>query len=169
MHLKDAVHGGPGLAIMTVALLIAACGGDTAAPEEQETSFAFGEVAAASSADDTIQVEATDPFVFTPDNVDVEVGETVTFEVTNTDAIDHDFVIGDEEAQDEHEEEMREMDDMEGMEGEMEHDDPNAITISAGETASITWTFTEPGEVLFGCHEPGHYDAGMYGTVTVTG
>jgi len=154
-------------------LLLAACGGDEVAPpseaEEAQTEFAFGEPGEESTAERTIEVEATSPFIFDPDETTVAVGETVTFEVTNTDAIAHDFLIGDQEAQDEHEQEMREMDDMEEMDDEssMEHGDVNAVEVPAGEIASITWTFTEPGTVLFGCHEPGHYDAGMVGEVTV--
>lgn len=50
----------------------------------------------------------------------------------------------------------------------MEHMNANAIRIEPGETAELTWTFTDPGTVLMGCHEPGHYDAGMRGTITVT-
>lgn len=33
----------------------------------------------------------------------------------------------------------------------------------------MTVPFGERGEVLFGCHEPGRYQAGMVGTVTVEG
>ena len=128
--------------------------------------FAFGEPADAADADRTIAIEAATPFVFEPAEVTVAVGETVTFEVTNTDAIDHDFTLGDDEAQAEHEAEMREMDDM-GT--EMEHGDANAMVVPAGETMSLTWTFTEPGTVLYGCHQPGHYAAGMLGEITVEG
>jgi uncharacterized cupredoxin-like copper-binding protein len=30
-----------------------------------------------------------------------------------------------------------------------------------------TWTFEDPGDLIFGCHVPGHYAYGMRGTVTV--
>jgi uncharacterized cupredoxin-like copper-binding protein len=29
-------------------------------------------------------------------------------------------------------------------------------------------TFDEPGNVLFACHQPGHYDGGMVGTITMS-
>jgi len=32
----------------------------------------------------------------------------------------------------------------------------NQIGLKPGETKSLTWRFTEAGEVLYGCHEPGH-------------
>ncbi len=37
-----------------------------------------------------------------------------------------------------------------------------------GDDKDITWTFTKAGTTLYGCHEPGHYVAGMKGTITVT-
>lgn len=39
----------------------------------------------------------------------------------------------------------------------------------SGQTKEATVTFEDPGEILYGCHIEGHYDAGMVGTVTVTG
>ena len=49
----------------------------------------------------------------------------------------------------------------------MSHDDPNAVVLAAGETKELTWRFSEAGTVLIGCHQPGHYAAGMTGTVVV--
>lgn len=43
-----------------------------------------------------------------------------------------------------------------------------AVTVPAGTTKQLTWTFTTAGTTLYGCHEPGHYASGMKGTVTVT-
>jgi uncharacterized cupredoxin-like copper-binding protein len=37
-----------------------------------------------------------------------------------------------------------------------------------GETRKMTWTFTTPGEVRYGYHEPGHYRAGWWGRIAVT-
>ena len=87
-----------------------------------------------------------------------KVGETITFRVTNEGNIPHDFTLGTAEMQDEHEEEMGE--------GPMMHDEPNAVSVEPGETKELTWMFTEEGTTLYGCHEPGHYDAGMVGEVT---
>lgn len=72
----------------------------------------------------------------------------------------HDFTLGDEATQEEHEEEMAEM-------GGMAQDQANAVTVAAGETKELTWTFTKSGSVLIGCHQPGHYDGGMKGQITV--
>jgi len=135
--------------------------------DDHET-FAFGEPADSAAADRTIAVEATTPFVFEPAEVTVEAGEIVTFEVTNTDAIAHDFLIGDQAAQNEHEEEMRAMEGASEMD-EMDHTEPNAIEVPAGETVSITWKFADAGTVQYGCHEPGHYAAGMHGDIVIDG
>lgn len=45
----------------------------------------------------------------------------------------------------------------------MDAHDPNAMTVPAGETHELTRTFTEAGDILMGCHVPGHYAAGMRG------
>ena len=45
--------------------------------------------------------------------------------------------------------------------------DPSSIEVSSGEVAEITWRFTEAGDLLYGCHEPGHYEGGMVGSITV--
>jgi len=35
------------------------------------------------------------------------------------------------------------------------------------ETRSLTYTFDGPGPYAFACHAPGHYEAGMLGTIAV--
>lgn len=125
----------------------------------------FGEPGDPAAADRTIEIDMLDTLNFEPDSVDVQVGETITFVLTNSGAIVHEFLIGDDEYQQEHAEEMAEMMD----EGTMEHgDSPNGLEVDPGETAELTWTFTEEGELLYGCHEPGHYLGGMVGTINVT-
>jgi uncharacterized cupredoxin-like copper-binding protein len=96
-----------------------------------------------------------------PDPIEVPAGVPVTFVVHNSGTVEHEFVIGDEEVQAEHEEEM--------AGGGMGHDEPNAILVDPGETKELTWTFEAAGETLAGCHVPGHYPAGMKATIRVTG
>ena len=133
--------------------------------EEHSEEFAFGDPMEAADADRVIEITAKDDFTFDPASVTITAGETVTFQVTNVGAIPHDFVLGDAHMQDEHEAEMAEMsgDDM------AMHDEPNAFVLEPGETKEMTWHMTEGGEILFGCHQPGHYQAGMKGTVTIEG
>jgi uncharacterized cupredoxin-like copper-binding protein len=90
----------------------------------------------------------------------VPAGEPVTFVVTNDGALDHEFYLGDEEAQAAHAAEMATM-------GGMTHDEPEGIGVKPGETKELTYTFPAAGETLAGCHVQGHYLAGMKATITV--
>lgn len=158
------------------AIVVAACGGSTASSTtttaaaatttvttmaDAHDEFSFGEPADASEADRVIEVTAADDFTFDPATVTVKAGDTITFRIVNNGAIPHDFTLGDQETQDEHEAEMAEMAGMEM------HDEANAVALAPGETKELTWHFTEPGAVLIGCHQPGHYSAGMTGAITV--
>lgn len=118
-----------------------------------------GSAADPSEADTEILVAASDDLKFNPVSVELKVGDVVTFVVRNEGKADHEFVLGDEAYQEMHEEDMAEGHEMSDM--------GNAVTVSAGETKEITWKFTEPGSLRFGCHEPGHYEAGMVGTIEV--
>ena len=132
--------------------------------DDHDEEFTFGTPGDPADADRIIGVDANDDLTFDPADIQVSAGETITFVVTNTGAVPHDFTIGDEATQDAHEEEMAEM----IASGEMgEHTDPNAVVLEAGETKELTWTFTETGTVLIGCHQPGHYAGGMKGAVEV--
>lgn len=130
--------------------------------EDDHSSFAFGEPADPADASRTIEVAMMDSFEYEPPSITVDVGETVLFEVTNGGAIPHEFVLGDHDLQVDHEQEMAEM---EG--GMMMGDEPNAVAVAPGETKELAFTFTEAGQIEYACHEPGHYDAGMIGDLTV--
>lgn len=131
---------------------------------DEEHEFEFGMPMEAADATRVIEISANDDFTFDSAIVTVETGEVVTFKVTNVGAISHDFTLGDEHFQEEHEAEMAE------MSGDMAmHDEPNAFVLEPGEAKEMTWPMTEGGEILFGCHQPGHYQAGMKGTVTIEG
>ena len=134
------------LPLVVALVLLAGCGSDD------------GSSGAGSSADRTIDVEMRD-IAYSPTTVDVRVGETVRFNFKNTGQVEHDAFIGDAAAQDAHEKQMREGHDHGG--------DPNALSVQPGKSASLTHTFDKAGQVLIGCHEPGHYLGGMRITVNV--
>lgn len=95
---------------------------------------------------------------FAPDLLSVDPGEAVRFVIENTDPIDHEFILGDEHVQLVHEE---------GTEAH-HAPRPGEVSVPAGETVVTTYTFPEtPGELIFGCHLPGHYDFGMRGTAAI--
>lgn len=159
------------LLVLVIALVAAACSsGDSTATtmsgdmNEEHEEFSFGEPADASEATRVIEISANDNFTFDPDAIKVAAGEVVTFKVTNDGKIPHDFVLGDVAVQDEHEAEMQDMTDSDSM----GHDEPNAFVIDPGETKEMTWHMTQSGEILMGCHQPGHYVAGMKGTIDVS-
>lgn len=153
-----------------VALTASACGGgqeghdmtggdDTGGDDMRMEGTVPGEAADPSEADRTIEVVALDQLAFDPSSIEVSSGEVVTFVVTNTGKTKHEFVLGDEAYQEMHEDEMS------GPAGMS--DSSNEATVGPGEEAEITWRFTETGEVPYGCHEPGHFEGGMVGSITV--
>jgi len=111
----------------------------------------------------TIDIKATDALKFDPATVSVKRGETVAFQVTNPTKVDHEFDVGDAAFQQAHEDEMKSM-----APGTAMADEPTGFDLKAGETKTIAFTFPTSGTVLYGCHEPGHYPAGMKGEIKVT-
>lgn len=127
---------------------------------EHGENFTFGAPAEAAEADRMIDVEALDTLRFDPASIDIEVGETVTFAVTNDGLIGHEFVLGDAAAQDQHQ----------GQMGDMDHPmapEANVVGVDPSEQASLTWAFTEPGTVLYACHVDDHFVQGMVGEIRV--
>ena len=146
------------LVLVPAVLLVAACsagGGATTGPSASPAPVA-------SEAASRVEVTLTDALKIEPSAMTVPAGVPVTFVVTNTGAIEHEFYLGDEAAQAEHEKQMAEM-------GGMAHDEPEGIAVKPGETKQLTYTFSEAGENLAGCHVVGHYGGGMKATITVTG
>ena len=118
----------------------------------------------------TIKIEMRD-IAFSPKQVDVRAGETVRFVFKNVGRVKHDAFIGDEAAQDDHEMQMSGEEDGGGMMGGgMEQGDgggkaEGGITVEPGKTGELIHTFEEGDKLLIGCHQPGHYVAGMKATI----
>lgn len=104
--------------------------------------------------------EADGKMLYLPDRITVRKGEQVRFQLRNNGEIDHEFVIGTVEENRRH---------MKAMEAhpDMEHDDPNAKRLKPRATGEIVWQFTKAGTFEFACLIPGHYQAGMVGTIVV--
>jgi uncharacterized cupredoxin-like copper-binding protein len=149
------------LALLPAAvLLVTACSSVGATPGAP--SAVTSSAPAASAAAGRIEVTLTDALKIVPASMTVPAGVPVTFVVTNSGATDHEFYLGDEAAQAEHENEMAEM-------GGMSHDEPEGIAVKPGETKELTYTFAEAGQMLAGCHVVGHYGGGMKAEITVEG
>jgi len=94
---------------------------------------------------------------FVPAHFAVRRGETVRFVITNTDPIDHEFILGDEAVQRRHET------GTEPAHGAV----PGEVSVPPGTIAETSYTFSRLGVALIGCHAPGHYNYGMRGRVLV--
>ena len=108
----------------------------------------------------TIKVDMADNMRFTPSDVTVKRGETVKFVVHNDGKVLHEMVLGTKKAIAEHAELMKKF-------PEMEHADANMAHVKPGKAGEIVWQFTKAGEFQFACLQPGHFEAGMVGKVTV--
>jgi uncharacterized cupredoxin-like copper-binding protein len=101
-----------------------------------------------------IHIDMTDSLRFTPSTVQVKAGESVRFVLTNSGTAVHEFQVGpaDKVAADE----------VDGV-IVVEKDE-----LEQGTTRAVDYTFVNTGAFAFACHEPGHYEAGMKGTVDLT-
>lgn len=147
----------------------------------------IGHPAAAASATRTVNIEMTD-LAFSPKTLEVKAGETVRFVLVNKGQLLHEFNLGDAAMHAEHQKEMLKMQQSGAMtttgmhhagmdhgamgQGSMPmvgmtHDDPNSVLVEPGKTAELTWTFSGTRDLEFACNVPGHYQAGMVGTLKV--
>ena len=139
--------------------LSALAAGDHAGGHEAE---AIGKPGVAAKVSRTVKVEMTDIMRFSFSNVAVKQGETVRFVVKNSGKVKHEMVLGTEKDLKEHAEVMK-------KNPGMEHADENMVSVEPGQTGEIIWQFTRAGKVDYACLQPGHYEAGMKGIVTVAG
>ena len=108
-----------------------------------------------------INITMNDEMRFSPRQITIRPGETVKLVVKNAGKIKHELVLGTAKELAEHAELMQKF-------PEMEHEDPNAVTVEPGATGVLLWKFTaKPGEYDFSCLVPGHYEAGMRGRIVV--
>lgn len=108
----------------------------------------------------TVLVVMSDEMRFIPNRLEIKRGETVRFSIRNSGKVKHELVLGTLSELQEHAKLMQQF-------PEMEHEDPNAASAEPGKTAMLVWKFTKPGEFMFGCLIPGHFEGGMKGTIVV--
>jgi uncharacterized cupredoxin-like copper-binding protein len=109
----------------------------------------------------TVTVTLSDDMRFTPANWQATSGETVRIELVNAGKVRHEFIIGTEAQLQAHAEEMKKPN------SGHHHHASNAVSLAAGAKGELVWTFTDAGVLHLACFEPGHYDAGMRGTISV--
>jgi uncharacterized cupredoxin-like copper-binding protein len=162
-----------------VALLAAACSlTDLPGPEGEDrprpparSSRAAGKPRPTWATGAPVRVVMNDRFRYRPSAIMVRAGRPVTFAVTNAGRLPHEFILGDRATQLDHERQMRQATPTAGAHphghGPTGHADAGALTVPPGQTRRLTWTFSDPGIVLYGCHVLGHWAAGMRGTIVV--
>ena len=121
----------------------------------------IGKVGVASQVTRTVAVDMVDAMRFTPAAIQAKKGETIRFVVRNSGQLPHEFVLGTPQDLKAHNEAMQ-------ANPEMAHMADNMLTVKPGETGEMVWQFTHAGTVTFACLQPGHYDAGMKGRITVS-
>jgi len=100
-----------------------------------------------------VEVAMTDQLKFTPDQIPVTQGETVTFLVTNEGTAVHEFAVGPSDKVDADE-----------VDGKLVVE---ADEIDGHHIKTVTYTFDGPGPYAIACHEPGHFEAGMRAAITL--
>ena len=144
-------------ALVAIAALTAACGNSSNDNARASTTK-------------TVEIEMVD-IGFQPKTVEVDKGTLVKFVFTNTGKLEHEAFLGPAMEQEAHEKEMSSGDKGSGSMGG--HDmgsskEASAITVKPGEKGELATTFGDAGTYEIGCHEPGHYAAGMKVTVEVS-
>ncbi|WP_287877809.1 MULTISPECIES: cupredoxin family protein [Acidovorax] len=137
-----------------------ASGSHTGGHDHNGDETAIGKPGLTAKVRRTITIEMSDNMRYTPSNIQVKQGETVRFIVKNVGQVKHELSLGTEKELLEHLEQMKKFPDM-------EHDEPNKVTLQPGKQGDIIWQFTKAGSVNFACLMPGHYEAGMKGVVRV--
>ena len=123
-----------------------------------EGSAAVGRIGDPGKVSRTIEITMVDNR-FKPAEIKVKQGETVKFVVRNTGAKKHEMMIGTIAELDKHAKMMKQYPDM-------EHADPNLISVDPGKSGELVWQFAEAGTVDFACPLPGHFK-GMRGKINI--
>ena len=108
----------------------------------------------------TLEIRMNDKMRFVPEQLQVQLGETVRLQIHNDGKMLHELVLGTPQELEKHAELMLRFPGM-------QHDEPYMAHVNPGQTGEIIWTFNRAGEFDFACLIAGHYQAGMRGKVLV--
>ncbi len=101
---------------------------------------------------------------FSPDRIVVQTGETIRFVVSNPTSSDHELFIGSAAEQEIHH--AKHLGLPPGEQATLSHFG-YGIYLPAFGDGVLEYHFAEAGEVLIGCHLPGHYEGGHVASVIV--
>lgn len=131
-----------------LALTLVACGGSGGDDSQSGTT--------------ELNVSIEDEFNFDPNTLTAKAGDEVALTFENTGTLEHAFVL------------LKEGVDLDHALGEDEEELHEELLleiheIPSGESATETFTVpSEPGDYIFLCTVPGHAEAGLVGTLTLT-
>jgi uncharacterized cupredoxin-like copper-binding protein len=120
----------------------------------------IGEPGLADKVSRTVTIDMQDNMRFVPASLRVKQGETIRLVVRNTGALAHELVLGNIKDLKAHAKAMQKFPDM-------EHEEPNMLSVAPGKQGELIWHFTSATTVDFACLRPGHYEAGMKGKIQV--
>jgi uncharacterized cupredoxin-like copper-binding protein len=130
---------------------------------EDHGHFSAGEPGNPQKASRTVKVSMMEEgkrMLFDPPMIEVRRGEQIRFVLFNEGTEDHEFFLAMQGENQEHAHLMKKFPNM-------QHDDPNALRLTALNSGELLWKFTKRGEFEYACLIPGHYQAGMHGKVIV--
>ena len=113
----------------------------------------------------SVAIQMDDQMRFTPSKVTVNAGETIRFVVRNAGQTTHEMVLGSDDEIREHAQAMQEGAGHAAGHG---HGTGAAITLAAGQTGELVVKFDQASTLQMACLIPGHYQAGMRGTIQVS-
>ena len=148
---------------LALALLLAA----PVALAAQQT--AFGVAGDPAKVSRTITIDMSDDMRYAPAAVDVKQGETVRFVVANKGATMHELVLGTKGDIEKHAKAMKAAPTGHAHSHHTPHvhASPSMVHLEAGKSGEIVWRFNRAGTFEYACLLPGHYEAGMKGTISV--
>lgn len=107
-----------------------------------------------------VAITLSEQFRFDLETITVGFGETLLLSFQNTGQQTHDWIFGTALEISEYMEMMRLFPDR-------EQNAPQNIQLKPGEEHELVWQFNNPGSFEYACLQPGHYEAGMLGGVSV--
>ncbi len=110
----------------------------------------------------SVEIRMNDTMRFTPDTLQILAGETIRFVVRNEGRVPHELVLGTSSDIREHAEAMKK-----GGNDHHAHASGVSIELKAGESGELVVHFPHEVVLEMACLVPGHYEAGMRGTVQV--
>ncbi len=129
----------------------------TAPPVQKD----WGIAGDARQASRSIDLNMGDDMRFSPAHFSVKKGETLRLRVINKGQVMHEVVLGTKASLAQHAQMMLKYPGM-------EHAEPYMAHVAPQKSEDLVWHFNRAGSFDFACLIPGHYQAGMTGTFTVT-